>query len=379
MATVILEYGPAASEMIRVGVHSELRHDVDNDALRLHDGVKVGGYVFLNVDQNDGRYQARSLELDGFNFGAQGKGILTRVGPATYKLRRLESESGDITFVNPSGTAGNFDLRISDTILTDHTWEGKQTYIQSIDATEAGLDGETRGEHVGHVTGDVTGNLTGDAVGDHSGTFTGDVDVRSKQFVTDPGQILEEQIDPNAWILWGVPLGTIVMWSGIVASIPESWALCDGTNGTPDLRNRFIIGAGGAYAPGAVGGSTTATGSGVISNSGAHSHPLAIDGHTLTIDEMPAHFHGTGVCDAGPNCFNHGNIPASPTTPKQFDTNDGTGNVEGLSTTDGGDQPHTHTGVTAGSGEHSHELTLDALSVMPPYFALCFIMKVPLS
>ena len=42
----------------------------------------------------------------------------------------------------------------------------------------------------------------------------------------------------------GVPVGTIAVWSGETTNIPTGWALCDGTNGTPDLRNRFIIGAG---------------------------------------------------------------------------------------------------------------------------------------
>ena len=50
------------------------------------------------------------------------------------------------------------------------------------------------------------------------------------------------------------PSGGIVMWSGSVASIPSGWLLCDGTNGTPDLRNRFIVGAGSTYAVGATGG-----------------------------------------------------------------------------------------------------------------------------
>jgi hypothetical protein len=40
-----------------------------------------------------------------------------------------------------------------------------------------------------------------------------------------------------------VPSGAIVMWSGTVASIPQGWLLCDGQNGTPDLRDRFIKGA----------------------------------------------------------------------------------------------------------------------------------------
>lgn len=380
MATIILEYGPAAAEMIRVGLLGELRYDVDNDSLRVHDGVKAGGFEFLNRDQNDGRYQARSLELDGFNFGAQGKGILVRVGPSQYKLRKVKSDSGDITFENVRGTAGDFDFRISDTVLTPHTWEDVQTFISAIDATEAGLDGETRGEHVGHVTGDVTGNLLGDAVGNHSGTFTGDVDVRGKTFQTDDGQILEEQIDPEAWIRRGLPLGAIVMWSGLASAIPESFVLCDGDNGTPDLRGRFVYGAGvglGQPAPGETGGSTTAGGGGTIAAGGAHTHTLAIDGHELTIDEMPEHQHGDGITNGDPSVFNHGSLTAVPDSPSHVMQRSSAGaGVEGYTTLVGGGEAHTHTGVTVAGGEHTHDLTLDDVSIMPPYFALCYIMKI---
>ena len=41
-----------------------------------------------------------------------------------------------------------------------------------------------------------------------------------------------------------VPVGGIIIWSGTVAAIPANWTLCDGTAGTPDLRSRFVIGAG---------------------------------------------------------------------------------------------------------------------------------------
>ena len=57
----------------------------------------------------------------------------------------------------------------------------------------------------------------------------------------------------------GVPNGAIIMWSGTVATIPDGFSLCDGSNGTPDLRNRFVIGAGRNYAVGATGGSSTTT------------------------------------------------------------------------------------------------------------------------
>ena len=53
-----------------------------------------------------------------------------------------------------------------------------------------------------------------------------------------------------------LPSGVVVLWSGAIANIPTGWALCDGTNGTPNLRNQFVVGAGGAYSPGDNGGST---------------------------------------------------------------------------------------------------------------------------
>lgn len=52
-----------------------------------------------------------------------------------------------------------------------------------------------------------------------------------------------------------IPRGTILGWSGSVAAIPSTFRLCDGTRTTPDLRDRFIVGAGSGYAPANVGGS----------------------------------------------------------------------------------------------------------------------------
>jgi microcystin-dependent protein len=56
-----------------------------------------------------------------------------------------------------------------------------------------------------------------------------------------------------------VPIGGIIMWSGSVATIPSSWALCNGSNGTPNLQDKFLVGAGNGYAVGATGGSANAT------------------------------------------------------------------------------------------------------------------------
>ena len=77
-----------------------------------------------------------------------------------------------------------------------------------------------------------------------------------------------------------VPSGVIVMWSGSYASIPAGWALCDGTNGTPNLLDKFILSV----------SSTNYTGSQINVTGGNNSH-------TLSISELPSHDH-TGTTDA---------------------------------------------------------------------------------
>jgi len=64
-----------------------------------------------------------------------------------------------------------------------------------------------------------------------------------------------------------VPLGGIIAWGGAIVDIPAGYQLCDGTNGTPDMLNKFQIGAGQIYNPGDSGGAS------------AHSHPFTGDGH----------------------------------------------------------------------------------------------------
>jgi hypothetical protein len=56
-----------------------------------------------------------------------------------------------------------------------------------------------------------------------------------------------------------VPSGVVMMWSGSANAIPSGYVICDGNNSTPDLRNRFVIGAGDTYAVGATGGSSATT------------------------------------------------------------------------------------------------------------------------
>lgn len=121
----------------------------------------------------------------------------------------------------------------------------------------------------------------------------------------------------------GIPTGLISIWYGAVDSIPDGWALCDGTNGTPDLRDRFVLGAGGKYGVGAKGGEET---------------------HRLTTAEMPSHKH------------------AMLTFFKST-----TGTTTSVNAPTGETNKNPVYTQSAGSGA--------AHNNMPPYYALCYIMK----
>jgi microcystin-dependent protein len=147
-----------------------------------------------------------------------------------------------------------------------------------------------------------------------------------------------------------VPAGVIVMWSGSIASIPVGWLLCDGTNSTPDLRNRFIVGAGSTYAVNATGGADTVT----LTTAQIPSHTHTFSGTTNTAGNHNHEYYSSGVSGSNPWPDVDSSGGAAPTThPTSF----------------AGDHSHTFSGTTAATGGgESHENR-------PPYFALAYIMK----
>lgn len=83
-----------------------------------------------------------------------------------------------------------------------------------------------------------------------------------------------------------VPSGGIIMWSGIVSTIPAGWVLCDGNNNTPNLKDRFIMGAGGGYPGGLVAANNTGGLASVTLTAAqlpAHTHPITDNGHSHPI------------------------------------------------------------------------------------------------
>lgn len=169
-----------------------------------------------------------------------------------------------------------------------------------------------------------------------------------------------------------LPVGSIIMWFGSVQNIPQGWALCDGTNGTPDLRGRFIIGAGGGVALGETGGSTT------TSASGNHNHGGSTASHTLTTQQIPSHSHGgwyntgfeRGIAQAPPIGSQRSGVVIPGVTRNDagsLDTTNNSAQSNSLTTPVGGGQGHSH-GISD-SGSHTHTVT-------PPYVGVYFIMRV---
>lgn len=360
MTQIVPNGGSKTQQDQYTGPENEITVDQSNRDLRLHDGVTPGGKVIQSRDNADQRYQRRSTELDGLTgFEPQQRGWLVRLGPADYRLRSITVNGDNLEITNGDGYAGNPVIGLAPTIQSDHTWNG-QHIANDIWQFNAGINANVSGDLTGNVTGNVVGDLTGDVTGDangnHTGTFTGSVDVRGKTLQLDDDQIPTSKIAGliEFILLHGFPAGAITMWSGAEVDIPDGWYLCNGLNSTPDLRNKFIVGAGagGDYAPGATGGFAEQFPTVTIYNAGAHTH--AVTGTTASAT--------TG-------------ITASLSTRSQDeDPGHGATNIEGVVINDPG---HTHgiSTTTDSSGTHNHTGDVSSFDNRPPYYALCYIMK----
>ena len=121
-----------------------------------------------------------------------------------------------------------------------------------------------------------------------------------------------------------IPAGMIMIWSGAANAIPSGFTLCDGNNSTPDLRDRFVVGAQNSYNVGNTGGATSGS------------------------DTVNISFSVSGTT-------------GGPST---------TGAAGGFQTSIGARENHTHS--FSGSGSDSDTVTI---ATLPPYYALCYVMK----
>lgn len=163
-------------------------------------------------------------------------------------------------------------------------------------------------------------------------------------------------------VLTAIPRGIITMWSGAVNAVPSGWLLCDGNNGTPNLKDRFIVGAGGSYGVGATGGSVTQTPN-VWTN--AAGTGVWVNGHAITIDQMPGHQHAGSVYAARAKSVGLSSDQWKVGIAENQD-------IAFTTSITGGSQPHSH---TIGDNSHAHGAGASAIDVRPPYYALAYIMK----
>ena len=156
-----------------------------------------------------------------------------------------------------------------------------------------------------------------------------------------------------------IPAGGILLWSGSIGSIPAGYVLCNGNNGTPDLRDRFIVGAGTTYAVNATGGTA---------NSIVVSHDHTYSSTTGSGGSATGSVTGGVGGDFGPFSSATGVLAVSDNVGNRPQGAGGTGSSRTATVTI---PTHTHTvsGTTATAGSSGTNANL------PPYYALCYIMK----
>jgi hypothetical protein len=176
-----------------------------------------------------------------------------------------------------------------------------------------------------------------------------------------------------------LPYGSVVMWYGRRSKIPTGWLICDGTNGTPDLRNKFVVGADGDYSPtgtfqspgSSISGAFSATGGSSLfdfSKVPAHSHFASFTGiptsHSHSIND-PGHFHyfynlvGADANNGGANGVQYGTLSVPTTSALTGVT------VLSTATTALGTVTVEATGTTYSNTQ-----------IIPPFAAVYYIMKV---
>jgi len=215
-------------------------------------------------------------------------------------------------------------------------------------------------------------------------TITGDLDIKGGMKLNSSagisGQFLMSKGDGETpqWGSATIPdafsTGMIILWSGTFATIPTGWALCNGTNGTPNLADRFVMGASSSYPIGTTGGTNDAT---LVSHSHTISSSSANGGN---------HAHTISGSTGGGGSHNHTYASLEGTTTSfagggTFDQKNKGNTTKTTSTI--GNHTHSLSGSTNTTGSHKHTITSTCGSAgtngtgknLPPYYVLAYIMR----
>lgn len=388
-----------SDDSARIATTAYVKAQFDNTVLT---GVPTAPYI-INLTQSDGQIAntkfVQDVIIGTLNTKAEQSDLLllkARVDVIEPDYARLTGNTGGnafsgthdftgatITVATPSAAAHAASKSYVDNnavLQSNPVFSGSPTAAAHAYPTLATSDNTSKLATTSWVTQKITDagtlGITGVDVQDESGSlgsFTGFNFLGSGVTASDAGGGVA-----NVTITQGaVPYGVITMWYGTALNVPSGWSICDGTNGTPDLRDKFVLGAGNTYPENSSAGGT------LTGNSGNHSHGAVTGGAILTINQIPGHGHDLWVdssTDSDNLVWGFGAYPLSgvgaktvtpAALPGSYITTNGAGAIL-VRQTGGGlggiAQAHDHT--IQNSGEHTHTQSL------PPYHALYYIMKI---
>jgi hypothetical protein len=328
----------------------------------------------------------------GAGFGA----LFPNPGASEYFLVTLENELGDIEVCRCTARVGdNLTVTRAQEGTSAQAWTNGQTRVELRNTKGTMEVFLQRGGDSMSGPLDMQGNevqnarLTGTTVMDGGivagASIRGDEGDASNELIVPSGggrptiggaQIVlaTDNIALNAF-----PVGSVILWYGAAANVPSGWQICNGTNGTPDLRDKFVIGAGSTYTEGGTGGAATA--SPVATAAGGHGHGDVTGEYTLTAANIPAHNHDLWVWTDG----GQGNAE-----------NFGTSSARGIAGNNESNHTYAYRNTTVfgqklvkdyGAGvteAHDHSITpvpdhthaIASIPTVPPFVALYYIMRV---